>query len=86
MDRIHVPHSRNISKNNLVGSYSDDRAVNFEEFLNFFTLTEAEDVKCEPKVGGGKIPRTGDSAERRQEKVVEDADKEVDQDGGGSGE
>jgi hypothetical protein len=34
-------------------------------------------VKCEPEVGNGIIPGTRDRAERRQEKVVEDADKET---------
>ena len=86
MNGIHVPHRRNITKNHLVGSYSDDRTVNLEKFLNCLTLTETEDVKCEPKVGNGKIPRTRDRAERREEKVVEDADKEVDGEGEGSGE
>jgi hypothetical protein len=86
VDGIHVPHSRNITKNDLVGPYSDDRTINLEEFVNCFTLTETEDMKCEPKVGNGKIPRTRDRAERRQKKVVEDADKEVGENGGGSGE
>ena len=86
MDGIHVPHSRNITKNHLVGSYPDDRTVNLEEFLYCLTLTETEDVKCEPEVGNGIIPRTRDRAERRQEKVVEDADKEIGKNGVGSGE
>jgi hypothetical protein len=43
-------------------------------------------VKCEPEVGNGIIPGTRDHAERRQEKVVEDADKETGKNGGGSSE
>ena len=86
MDGIHVPHSRNITKNHLVGSHSDDRTVDLEEFLDCFTLAETEDVKCEPEIGSGIIPGTRDRAERRQEKVVEGADKETGKNGGGSGE
>jgi hypothetical protein len=86
VDGIHAPHSRNITKNHLVGSHSDDRTVNLEEFLDCFTLTETEDVKCEPEIGNGIIPGTRDRAERRQEKVVEDAEKETGKKGGGSGE
>ena len=86
MDGIHVPHSQNITKNHLVGSYSDDRTVNLEEFLYCLTLTETEDMKGEPEIGNGIIPGTRDRAEGRQEKVVEDADKETGKDGGGNGE
>ena len=86
MDGIHVPHSRKVTKNNLVGSYSDDRTVNLKKFLNCLALTETENVKCEPKVGNGKMPGTRDRAERRQEKVVKGAEKEVGEYGGGNGE
>jgi hypothetical protein len=85
VDRIRVPHSREIAKDHLVGPYSDDRTVNLEELLNCLALTETEDVKCEPEVGNGIIPRARDRAERRQKNVVEDAEKEVGENGGGSG-
>jgi hypothetical protein len=76
VDGIHVRHSRNVTKNNLVGSYSDDRTVNLKEVLNCLALTETDNVNCKPKVGNGKMPGTRDRAERRQEKVVKEAEKE----------
>jgi hypothetical protein len=48
------PHSRNITENHLGRSYSDDKTVNLEEFLDYRDVGR-EALKCEPEVGNSII-------------------------------
>ena len=77
MHGVHVTHSRNIAKYDLVGANANDGTIHFEEFLNCLALSKTKDVCDKPKVGDGIVPWARYRAERRQEKIVDNLDEDA---------
>jgi len=87
VNRVDTLRGLKIAENNLVGADANNRAVRFKEILDRLALFQTYNMRREPEVADGCIPRPRNHTQRGEEKVVDSAESEVEkQDGEAKGE
>ena len=81
VDGIYTACRGSVAKSNLVGANANYRTIPLKKSLDGSMLFETSNLDVEPKIGYGRVPRTGNSSERGEVKTIDGDSQEEGDDG-----
>lgn len=74
---VHATRSGQVAENHLVRTNTNDRTIRLKQRMNRLALLQSNDVIRHPRIGYSRVPWPRDSAEGREEEVVDGAEQDI---------